>query len=608
MPASDERHQALEAFIDEVFPLGKAIVQGVDPLADAGETAAPAEIFAFMQSQEVLQITEKYLSDLRALWLCSEYGQQAVLEKKETSEVPGELHQPEPEPQFLAPPASPAACAFSVNTPDFDPEGLAPQAFSVKSENSLNNTLPPHSLPAVQPLAADLPISPLAVEAVFPSSPLASSSQPVSAPVQPVSVPARPAGSAPIHYTLQPGQMLPAHASLAQPADPRIRFHLPNAKAGQLYAGKLEGRDATEKAVTILDARADAATGLSFDAQSCELKGIPVKDGDYQVAIRWTFDGVAEYISKCFLFVNPDPRSLWKQIDPPPDDAYFKPSTDAAWIEGPGFNIAAASRRGRSHEHVGSFRDDDFFIHHDAPSGWSVLMVADGAGSAKNSRWGSRLAVAAAGNHIVSKLAGEFGAEMTEALTGWSSDMAAASKAMHTPFYRLFQEASRLAVQAIEQEAALKSVAPKEYATTLLAAAVRRDGNDTFLATFWMGDGAIAAYGPGTKVRLMGTPDSGEFAGQTRFLDRAALTDQGFGKRLVLGRYTDLAAVIVMTDGISDPRFETDNALADAVQWDALWDELTPLLAAPEPQKALLEWLNFFTPGHHDDRTLAVLW
>ena len=123
-----------------------------------------------------------------------------------------------------------------------------------------------------------------------------------------------------------------------------------------------------------------------------------------------------------------------------------------------------------------------------------------------------------------------------------------------------------------------------------------------------MGDGAIAAYGPRGKVRLMGTPDSGEFAGQTRFLDRAALNDQGFGKRLGLGRYFGLNAVILMTDGISDPRFETDNGLADAANWDALWDEISPHLTSPDPANSLVEWLNFFTPGHHDDRTIAVLW
>ncbi|ABM40081.1 PP2C family serine/threonine-protein phosphatase [Polaromonas naphthalenivorans] len=576
MPASNERHQQLDAFINAFFSLGKAASKGIDSLADAGETAAPAYIIAFMQSREVLEITEKYLCDLRAMWLCSEDAQPALVDKKEASIAPAELPQP-------------------------DPECLSPQAFSAKSENSLEHiSLPPPSS-VVQPFSIPSPILPLAVEAAFPVSPTASSLKPVSAPTQPE-------GSAPIHQTMRPGHIPATNTPLGKPADPRISFHLPNAKAGQPYAGKLEGKDPSGKAVMILDARANTATGLSFDAQSCELRGMPAVAGDCKVEVRWTLGGSTEYTSECCLFVNPDPRSLWKQIDPPADDPYFKPNIDATLIAGLDFKIAAASRRGRSHEHVGSFRDDDFFVHHDSSSGWSVLMVADGAGSAKSSRWGSKLAVAAAGNHIASKLSGAFGAEMTQALAGWSTDMTAASKAMHTPFYLLFQEASKLAVESIEQEAKLQGVPPKEYATTLLAAAVQRDGNDTFLATFWMGDGAIAAYGPRSKVRLMGMPDSGEFAGQTRFLDSAALTDQGFGKRLVLGRYSDLTAVVLMTDGISDPRFETDNGLADAAKWDGLWDEINLLLAAHEPEKALLEWLHFFTPGHHDDRTIAVLW
>jgi len=172
----------------------------------------------------------------------------------------------------------------------------------------------------------------------------------------------------------------------------------------------------------------------------------------------------------------------------------------------------------------------------------------------------------------------------------------------------LFQEASKRAVLAIENEAQAKGAQPKDYSTTLLAAVTKRDGDETFLATFWMGDGAIAAYGPRGKVRLMGVPDGGEFAGQTRFLDMAALKDPNFVKRVGLGRFAGLKSIILMTDGVSDPRFETDNGLADASKWDSLWDEVEPCLSTSEPDKALIEWLHFFTPGHHDDRTISILW
>ncbi|HRF10916.1 MAG: PP2C family serine/threonine-protein phosphatase [Candidatus Accumulibacter phosphatis] len=398
------------------------------------------------------------------------------------------------------------------------------------------------------------------------------------------------------------------------PADTRIltqptaSFHIPNAKAGQSYAGKIEGTDSSGAPVRVRDVRLPSKlVGLEV-YDDVELRGVPVVGGDYKISLQWTADRTSWVSGECLLIVNPDPRSLWKKVDPPADDPYFKTNTDGTTVDGDGFRIAAASRRGRSHEHAGTFRDDDFFVHHDADSGWSVLIVADGAGSAKNSRWGSKLAAEVAGRHLVSSLSGDFGARMDTAISEWDEEPAVAGKVVGDEFHYLFHKMGSLAVQAIDAEAQAKGMPAKDYATTLLAAVSKRQGSETFLASFWLGDGAIAAYGPQGKVRLMGTPDGGDFAGQTRFLDRAAMTDHAFGKRVGVGRYTDLCAVFLMTDGISDPRFETDNGLIDARKWDALWEEMSPFLASPEPEKALIQWLDFFAPGHHDDRTIAVLY
>ncbi len=406
----------------------------------------------------------------------------------------------------------------------------------------------------------------------------------------------------------KPGQVPPAGAAPVSPPTSKFSFHLPNGKVGVAYAARLEGRDAEGRPARILEAKVPAGLGLDFDPGSGELRGMPAVDGDHRIPLRWTLDGSASYSSDCLLIVNPDPKSLWKVIEPPEDAPYRKPHADCRWLMGQSFRMAAASRRGRSHEHSGTFRDDDFFIHLDPETQWAVILVADGAGSAKFSRQGSRLAVATAGGHLVADLAGDVGSRMNSALERWGTDPERAAQAMGTEFHYLFHQAGTLAVQAIEQEARMQGAEVREYATTLLAAAIRRQDNETFLATFWMGDGAIAAYGPRARVRLMGTPDGGEFAGQTRFLDRAALSDQGFAKRIGIGRYPDLTAVMLMTDGVSDPRFETDNGLNDSAKWDALWDEIAPLLTTPEPDKSLLDWLRFFTPGHHDDRTLALLW
>ena len=526
------------------------------PLAKFRGDALADDIVAFSRHRDVLKATQSYLQQVYTLWARSRVGNEALESATDqVTQPPGTLaSQPVPAP-----------------------------------EQALLESLSERPLPTAQPGVAS------------PETPDPSIAAPTAASPTP-------AGSAALSQVARPGQIPPAGAPQGKPMIPQATFHLPNAKVGQAYVGRLEGKGPSGQPVTIVDVELLSTLGLSFDPQSSEIRGIPAIDGDHRFAVRWKAENGALYRGEGQLTVNPDPRSLWKKIDPPADDPYFKDNTDGKLVEGPSFRIAAASRRGRSHEHVGTFRDDDFFVNHDVGSGWSVIIVADGAGSAKSSRQGSKLAVIAAGEHLVVNLNAETGATLSQALAAGESDRAAASKVVGDTFHYLFHKAASLAVQAIETEAAAQGAAVKDYSTTLLAAAVKRSGSDTFVASFWMGDGAIATYGSGGLVKLMGTPDGGEFAGQTRFLDKAALSDQGFGKRIRCERFSNLSAVLLMTDGVSDPRFETDNGLVDSAKWDGLWAELSPSLTSQEPDKALIEWLDFFTPGHHDDRTIAVLW
>ncbi|PWF34809.1 protein phosphatase 2C domain-containing protein, partial [Yersinia pestis] len=44
-------------------------------------------------------------------------------------------------------------------------------------------------------------------------------------------------------------------------------------------------------------------------------------------------------------------------------------------------------------------------------------------------------------------------------------------------------------------------------------------------------------------------------------------------------------------------------------KWDALIAEISPCLNDnPQAAEQLAEWLNFFSPGNHDDRTMVVSW
>jgi hypothetical protein len=73
-----------------------------------------------------------------------------------------------------------------------------------------------------------------------------------------------------------------------------------------------------------------------------------------------------------------------------------------------------------------------------------------------------------------------------------------------------------------------------------------------------------------------------------------------------------------MSDGVSDPWFETDAGLADSRKWISFVDNQlmgkgggdVVLSSKDEVKinaKRLLNWLNFRIAGNHDDRTMIVV-
>jgi len=387
----------------------------------------------------------------------------------------------------------------------------------------------------------------------------------------------------------------------------KLKLSLPNAKVNQEYLEAVTALDTNGHAIAIDDIEIDPASGLSFEAKSSHIQGLPLAAGTVSLKIKWTNSKGQPFFYTMNLIVIADPKSLWNNIDPPLAP-YFKKNTDSLFISEHPVRIAAASRRGRSHEHNGSFRDDDFFIHADPASGWSTLIVADGAGGSRFSRKGSEIATAEFGALILAATNGDRGTELTHQLERWDESNEA-QKSISARFQRLFQEASVAAIKRIDAEAQSIPTSAKDYSTTVLVAVTKRIKTRTFIVAFWVGDGVIAAYGPSGKVRVMGQPDGGEHAGQTVFLDaRVVMDGPNFFKRITMGFFSDITSVLLMTDGVSDPKFETDSELSDPSKWDALWSEISPLLFTQSPEQALLDWLEFYSPKHHDDRTIAVLW
>lgn len=387
---------------------------------------------------------------------------------------------------------------------------------------------------------------------------------------------------------------------------PDVSILLANARVGESFDALVD--IITDSGVTaeITDIHFSQDIGLLFCKNDKRLKGTPTFSGNFDMTVKWSCPSHPDNEKKLLFVVNPDPKSLWKVIDPPIDAHFFKESIDHRNITSATVNIVAASRRGRSHEHAGTFRDDDFYINVSDESGWNVLLVADGAGSARFSREGSRIVADTVGNYLFSQLKAEKGHEIKDRVLRWNSED---QRAVWDFMNHHFRQAALLAVHNISSAAILAQDKAKSFSTTLLATVTFREGSELFAASFWLGDGAIAAYGPVGKVRVLGAPDSGEYAGQTRFLDAEAVSDTGFSKRISIGKWNDVSHLVLMTDGVSDPWFETDNGLQNPTKWDTLMTELNPLLSVPDlASSQLVEWLNFFSPGNHDDRTIVVLW
>lgn len=371
------------------------------------------------------------------------------------------------------------------------------------------------------------------------------------------------------------------------------------------------------------------AIGLTFNESTDSIEGIPTVAGDHKITLRcfrhnWE-EGMPVFERQLTLIINPDPKSLWNDIPTAIDIPYYKPDSDSIYIKVKDSHrflkfgnivrkdIVAASQRGRSHAHEGSPRDDDFRVVYNEDSEWYTLAVADGAGSAAYSREGAKIAcqtVLELCNSELEKHNKEMDAQI-HVFNKHSSD--ANRKQLGDKLYNIIGTAVFNAYKNIEKEALENENQVKDYATTLLMSVAKKYKFGWFITSFWIGDGAIAIYNQETQyLKIMGTPDGGEFAGQTRFLTMPEMMQSTeIYKRLRFEIISDFSALILMTDGVTDPKFETDANLQRIEKWNEFWQDLNSSVQLLEDKEdtahQLLRWLDFWSPGNHDDRTIAIL-
>lgn len=380
-----------------------------------------------------------------------------------------------------------------------------------------------------------------------------------------------------------------------------------------------------------LDGAEELGLTLTFsDDGKCVVSGTPSTPGDFNLALSYDTVEDAERSSlRIPIAFNPNPRDLWRDIPTSPDVPYYKPDSDSAYLcveagadGSPRKDIVAASRRGRSHAQEGKPRDDHFAISHNPDTDWYIIAVADGAGSAKFSRKGSEIACKTVLDHCSALLSDE---SFENAIREYKENECLDTRsALTSMVHNIIGKGAIKAHEAINEcSKHAEGSLPKDFATTLMFAIAKKFEFGWFIASLWVGDGAMALLDreAGT-VKLLGVPDEGEYSGQTRFLTMESIFRENdvWQKRMRISIVQDFTALILMSDGVSDPMFETEHNLNSYERWEAFYNTLK--LGFPDDEIGgvdlsddnadaegqLLRWLDFWSPGNHDDRTIAILY
>jgi serine/threonine protein phosphatase PrpC len=357
-------------------------------------------------------------------------------------------------------------------------------------------------------------------------------------------------------------------------------------------------------------------SGLALDDSKALLQGTPSMSGEIEVVIRFrlidTGAGQPDFAHKLALTINPDPSSLWRNLPSDGNGAFAKPDTCSSFLSTPHLTVIAASLRGRSHAHEGKYREDDFCIQYMEETGWHIFICADGAGSAKFSRRGSELACETALQLITDKLGREDN-QLNAALVklGGSQEPADLEK-LRQLSYNVLMLSAHQAHTAIQKQAKESQATPRDFASTFIVVISRVVESRWFFASFAIGDGGAGALLDDGTLLSLTAPDSGDFAGQTVFVTMPQVFSD---TNTLLGRTKaafchNLKFIAVMTDGITDPIFQSDANLASSTEWEKWQQQLAQVVnfdtPTPGVEISLLDYLNFPSPGNHDDRTLLI--
>ena len=301
-------------------------------------------------------------------------------------------------------------------------------------------------------------------------------------------------------------------------------------------------------------------------------------------------------------------------------------------------------------------------------TGWGSVAVADGAGSYKYSRQGSKIACDAVEEYVKTGFTNELITELETLLIKYNeiettpkiveitNEVDKGIEGLNTNeitseptlddiqisndeinevveeslesitnkikgfLYKNIGSAAFNIHKKIETFAIENKHSVKDYGSTLIFVLYKKMDFGYCILSFGVGDCPIAVINKDeTKSQLLNWLDVGEFGGGTRFITMPEIFQDSTNlmSRINFKIIDDFSYLILMTDGIYDPKFVVEANLDKTEKWKEFIEDLKGenadkigVIFDPNNSKIanqLSAWMDFWSAGNHDDRTLAIV-
>ena len=414
---------------------------------------------------------------------------------------------------------------------------------------------------------------------------------------------------------------------------------IPNAKELIPYSTKIDF--AALNLTDLIDEKFEGLEdlGLCFNKATDTIVGTPTKSGDAKFKLLYKIKGEDETTplneKLISLVINPDPKSLWKSIPSNQELLFSKPDDVNIFDKFGDKNIVVSSKRGRSHANVGTSRDDDFAFKYFEKTQWSLLVVSDGAGSAYLARIGSKMACDAVVEYFEHIADIEKTKEFEDKISEYSQDkteeklkevqilskqiLYKASVYVHNKLKEFAEQTFLTNPELFNDPKAKNNI---DYLhSTLIFTLHKKYEFGYLLQSFGVGDCPIAVMNiDKTETTLLNWLDVGEHGGGTRFITQPDIfinEERPVSTRFNLKIIEDFSYLFLMTDGIYDAKFVVEANLEKHEKWIEFLGDLGGenddgnkiefSKDNSEIANQLSKWMDFWSAGNHDDRTLAIV-